>query len=371
MGGVDVQNLKFPRFVMQSLASVEMHGFCDASTAAYGACLYLRSEANGNAEAHLLCAKSRVAPLKALTTPRLELSAACLLAELIANVKETIGFDCSFHCWSDSSIVLAWTRQPPREFNVFVSNRIAKIQEMTKGTAWHHVPTDLNPADVVSRGCTPKELLEHSLWANGPPFLLKGASNWPSLLDAVRNLPERRSTALIGTVGTDISINCKFLNSFDKLRRVLAYIYRFISNCRAKSLPSTIYLTVDKISFGTVLLLRSIQQVHIAVEYDVLSQGKPCPPKSKLISVRPILSSEGLLRVGGRLQNASLDYEAKHPVLLPKDHPVIRAIIIFYQRYTSTQGHRRCSLLYGKGIGHLEAESSWLASSTNASDAFG
>ncbi|XP_041564840.1 uncharacterized protein LOC121467484 [Drosophila elegans] len=201
---------------------------------------------------------------------------------------------------------------------------------MTKGMAWHHVPTDLNPADVVSRGCTPKELLEHSLWANGPPFLLKGASNWPSLLDAVRNLSERRSTVLIGTVGTDISINCKFLNSFDKLQRVFAFIYRFISNCRAKSLPSTIYLTVDEISFGTVLLLRSIQQVHIAVEHEVLSQGKPCPSKSKLISLRPILSSEGLLRVGGRLQNASLDYEAKHPILLPKDHPVTRAIIVYY-----------------------------------------
>ncbi|XP_052855156.1 uncharacterized protein LOC128263919 [Drosophila gunungcola] len=213
-----VQSLIFPRFVIQSQASVEMHRFCDASTAAYGACLYLRSEANGNAEAHLLCAKSRVAPLKALTIPRLELSAACLLAELIENVKETIGFDCSFHCWSDSSIVLARIRQPPREFNVFVSNRIAKIQEMTKGMAWHYVPTDLNPADVV----------------------------------------------------------------------------------------------------------------HIAVEYEVLSQGKPCPPKSKLISLGPILSSEGLLRVGGRLQNASLDYEAKHPILLPKDHPVTRAIIVYY-----------------------------------------
>ncbi|XP_052855787.1 uncharacterized protein LOC128264391 [Drosophila gunungcola] len=186
---------------------------------------------------------------------------------------------------------------------------------MTKGMAWHHVPTDLNPADVVSRRCTPKELLEHSLWANGPPFLLKGASNWPSLLDAVKNLPERRSTALIGTVGTDISINCKFLNSFEKLQRVFAYIYRFILNCRAKSLPSTIYLTVDEISFGTVLLLRSIQQVHIAVEYEVLSRGKPCPPKSKLISLRLILSSEGLLR---------------HPILLPKDHPVLRAIIVYY-----------------------------------------
>jgi len=231
MGGVE-QNIKFPRFVLQPRASVELRGFCDASMSAYGAFLYLRSETNGESKVHLFCAKSRVAPLKAITIPRLELSAALLLAELIVNAKEAIDFDCTFHCWSGSSIVLAWIRQPPREF--FVSNRIAKIQKMTKDMIWHHVPTNLNPADVVSRGCTPRELLEHSLWANGPPFLLQSSSNWPSLLDSVKDLPERRSVALIGSICIDSSSNCKFLNSFDKWK---LNIYRFISNCRVKSAP--------------------------------------------------------------------------------------------------------------------------------------
>jgi len=178
----------------------------------------------------LLCAKSRVARLKAFTIPRLELSAALLLPELIVSTKEAMDFDCTFHCWSDSPIELAWIRLFPREFNVFVSNKIAIIQEMTKDMTWHHVPTNLNPADVVSRWCTPRELLEHSLWANGPPFLLQSSSNWPSLIPSVKDLPERRSVALIGAVCIDSSTNSKFLNSFDKLRRVFAYIYRFISN---------------------------------------------------------------------------------------------------------------------------------------------
>jgi len=194
-----------------------LHGFCDASMSAYGACLYLRSETNGESKVHLFCAKSRVAPLRALTIPRLKLFAALLLAELIVNAKETIDFDCTSHCWSDSSVVLAWIRQPPREFNVFVSNRIAKIQEMTKDMTWHHVPSNLKSADVVSRRCTPRELLEHSLWANGPPFLLQSSSNWPPLLDSVKDLPERRSVALIGSVCIDSSSNCKshtFIGSF-------------------------------------------------------------------------------------------------------------------------------------------------------------
>jgi len=124
-----------------------------------------------------ICSVPRVAPLKALTIPRLKLSAALLLAELIVNAKEAIDSDCTFYCWSDSSIVLAWIWQPPRAFNVFVSNRIAKIQGRTKDMTWDHVPTSLSLADVVSRGCTLRELLEHFLWANGPPFLLQSSSN--------------------------------------------------------------------------------------------------------------------------------------------------------------------------------------------------
>ncbi|XP_043063411.1 uncharacterized protein LOC122319761 [Drosophila ficusphila] len=285
-----VQNLKFPRFVTRLQATIQLHGFCDASTSAYGAYLYLRSEDNESTRAYLLCAKSRVAPLKALTVPRLELSAALLLAELILSVKETIDLDCAFHCWSDSTIVLAWIRQPPREFNEFVSNRIAKID----------VPTNLNPADVVSRGCTTKELLEHSLWANGPPFLLQNSSEWPSLLDVAKDLPERRSATLIGTV--------------------------------SKPLPSNSHLSVEEINSGTVLLLRSIQQIHLAKEYGFLSQSKPCPQKSKLSSLRPILGTDRLLRVGGRLQNANLDYDTKHPILLPKDQPVTKAIIVYFHK---------------------------------------
>jgi len=85
-----------------------------------GICLYLRWEVNGDAKAHILCAKSRVATLKALTISRLQLPASLLLAELIVSVRETIDFNCAFHCWSNSFIVFAWIWQPPREFNVLV-----------------------------------------------------------------------------------------------------------------------------------------------------------------------------------------------------------------------------------------------------------
>ncbi|KAL7725776.1 hypothetical protein ACLKA6_017606 [Drosophila palustris] len=143
-------SFKFPRFVLLPHASWEIHGFCDASMSAYGACIYIRSESKGELTSRLLCSKSRVAPLKTFTIPKLELAAAHLLSELISNIAEIVQLSCSFYCWSDSTIVLSWIREAPSNFNVFVSNRIAQIQERTKGMTWRHVPSEMNPADVLS-----------------------------------------------------------------------------------------------------------------------------------------------------------------------------------------------------------------------------
>ncbi|XP_050746329.1 uncharacterized protein LOC127012155 [Drosophila biarmipes] len=127
--------LKLPRFVLQHRlfysSSDEIHGFCDASMAAYGACIYFRSENQGIVSSNLLCSKSRVAPLQTLTIPKLELSAALLLSELASKVAQIASRSCTFHCWSDSTMVLAWIHQPPSDFNIFVSNRISQIEERT------------------------------------------------------------------------------------------------------------------------------------------------------------------------------------------------------------------------------------------------
>lgn len=72
-----------PRQITISKATwYDLHGFCDASEND-GACLYLRSiDYSGNVKVQLICAKSRVAPLKSISIPRLELCGALLLARL-------------------------------------------------------------------------------------------------------------------------------------------------------------------------------------------------------------------------------------------------------------------------------------------------
>ena len=83
---VHFKNFVFPRYVFTYNTDFEIHGFCDASISAYGACIYLRSTSEIGVRVHLMCSKSRVAPLKVLTVPKLELSGALLLSELLQNI---------------------------------------------------------------------------------------------------------------------------------------------------------------------------------------------------------------------------------------------------------------------------------------------
>nr|XP_040219997.2 uncharacterized protein LOC120948080 [Anopheles coluzzii] len=111
-------------------ATVEFHTFTDASEAAYGACVYARCEnAAGEVRISLLASKSRVAPLKRVTLPRLELSAAVLGAHLHHRVKEAMQIVCAESVfWSDSTVTLKWIASPPNSWKTFVANRVAEVQ---------------------------------------------------------------------------------------------------------------------------------------------------------------------------------------------------------------------------------------------------
>lgn len=154
-----INELEIPRHALCiNHVKIELHGFSDASEKAYGGCLYLRSsDAAGNHVTHLLCAKSRVAPLN--------LIAALLTAHVVkrfsgacpSKIKTT-------YLWTDSTIVLAWISAEPQSWNTFVANLVSDIQTITNANQWHRVNSSSNPADLVSRGLSASDLIDNSLW---------------------------------------------------------------------------------------------------------------------------------------------------------------------------------------------------------------
>ncbi|XP_014522567.1 uncharacterized protein LOC106779051, partial [Vigna radiata var. radiata] len=159
-----LKELIIPRLLHRKGSShFQIHGFCDSSEIGYSAALYLRSALeNETAHVSIIIAKTRVAPLKKVKLPRLELCAATLLAELLNAYLpqlETYYKIEKVFCWSDSTTVLSWIRLPTYRLQTFVANRVTIIQSLRSDVVWRHVRSEDNCADPASRGLTPDELL--------------------------------------------------------------------------------------------------------------------------------------------------------------------------------------------------------------------
>ncbi|XP_058840546.1 uncharacterized protein LOC131696033 [Topomyia yanbarensis] len=169
-----VNKLQKKRCVVTSdVNEVELHGFADASLRAYGAVLYTRCiSPDGTISVELICSKSRVAPLKPMTIPRLELCGALLLARLVNKTIAAMRIQFkSVTLHLDSQVVLCWLEKSPLALNQFVSNRVAEILELTQTYHWQYVRSENNPADVISRGLLPAELLTMDKWWKASPLL--------------------------------------------------------------------------------------------------------------------------------------------------------------------------------------------------------
>ncbi|XP_037931693.1 uncharacterized protein LOC119666487 [Teleopsis dalmanni] len=161
----ELQHIQIPRHVnnqseKKNPKTTQLHVFCDASQGVYGVAVYIRSSfPDGTIGVQLLASKSRVAPLKTQLIPRLELCATLLGANFPTRIKTDLHLEQSkMFLWSDSEITLYWINSEPSKYQVFVANRIVKIQELTLSEQWRHVSSKLNPADMLSRGVNPQDL---------------------------------------------------------------------------------------------------------------------------------------------------------------------------------------------------------------------
>ena len=171
----ELSSLKIPRSfqVGPSFESDrELHVFSDASEFAYGAAAYLKVTSENGVTVSLVIRKSRVAPIKSLSIPRLELTAALVAAKLAKFIQDECDYnELPVFFWSDSMTVLRYLRNVSTRFKVFVAHLIQQIQELSDVSAWNYVPTDKNPADHASRGFHPSNSAKLAIWLNGPSFL--------------------------------------------------------------------------------------------------------------------------------------------------------------------------------------------------------
>ncbi|GFU05662.1 integrase catalytic domain-containing protein [Trichonephila clavipes] len=165
-----IQNIHVPRLVIGK-GRIIIHGFADASTAAYGAVLYAQSISEKDVSTRLLCSKYRVAPVKPITISRLELCACVLLSQLLEKVLHSLTLPIQqIMLWTDSNIVLAWIQRSPEQLKTFIGNRIKIIQRLTQNCQWNHVSSNENPADLISRGLNASDISSKQLWWHGPDF---------------------------------------------------------------------------------------------------------------------------------------------------------------------------------------------------------
>ena len=227
---------------------------------------------------------------------------------------------------------------------------MGEIQRTTDPTQWRHVPGKINPADLPTRGVSAKDLIESKFWKEGPEFLKVDQSTWPEKVPTTvaaefEHCEGKRASKTYLThnhnedTTSEVFMDPTKYSSLQRLVRVTAWILRFARNCKLSKERRVLSATLasEDITEAKTVWLRRTQ-----------AESFPDGEKQQsLAQLNPKRDKDGLLRLNGRLRYANeLPYDVKHPIILPKDHPVTRLVIAYEH---SRLGH-------GTGTEHLLAE---------------
>ncbi|XP_049769730.1 uncharacterized protein LOC126108506 [Schistocerca cancellata] len=328
-----LSHIRVPRWIATAHGrDSQLHVFCDASEKAYGAALYIRTVLDDDVVTHLVCSKNRLAPIKKVTLPRLDLLAAVVGTRLLCYFCRATDFKIAHAIlWTDSTIALSWIRCDPNKWKTFVCNRVTEVQTHTTPTQWKHCPGPDNPADHLSRGLLGYQMNYLDIWWHGPPWLTRPPECWPNndTPTMVRLPPEekrKKTKSQVLSISTPTSLlNLLKFSSYWKLIRITAWTLRFLHNIRQKN-KSSGELTATELSAAKMYWIRVGQRDSFPNELHALQNNLPLPRESKIARYNPFLE-DGLIRLGGRLQCTSLNREQKHPVLLDGSHHFTQLVI--------------------------------------------
>lgn len=288
-------------------------------------------------------ARNRIAPLKSITLPKLELMGAVIGAKLANYLLKNLNQNSmEVNFWTDSQIVLKWMNSR-KTLKPFVTNRIKEIKTQVKSQTWRYVPTDSNPADLQTRGISAKAFFGNKLWMTGPLWLTDPVL-WPQWETTVTD----ECTTLISLedeldeesfnekhLGISNIIDIEKYSNLRKLLRVTSYVLRFIQRCRStrelnqrrkSQCEAESYIHLDEINKATFVWIKDIQQQEFHQELSAITKGRCLPTLVKQLKL--YRDENQILRCKGRIDYSSLDDSAKYPVLLPKKHRFTDLIIM-------------------------------------------
>ena len=352
-----LSSFKLPRYVsISGDSNITIVGFCDASKLGFAANIYYVAEdSSGNVKSNLLLSKTRLAPKKITSIPRLELCGALLLVNLMSHVKKALPElnSTQFYYFTDSLDVLFWLRSDSFDWPVFISNRLQQCWNGADVNSWRHVRSPNNPADIPSRGCDLSTLFndrkKRTLFYEGPDFLKGDIASYQSEVD-MKVMPQGCSQEL-GRVSLTIKtskpisnisnvINLTEFSTYTHLITVSAFVLRGVDKLihkflhlktPVKSIKTSLPNVFSHWRMAEILWIRAVQHQHYE-DYFILSKGSfsvrgqgsfsniPADSKNNFLRMNIFLDDDlQILRCKTRFCDSSMDYATMNPILLPPE----------------------------------------------------
>ncbi|KAL7827073.1 hypothetical protein SRHO_G00327910 [Serrasalmus rhombeus] len=304
-----------------TVISAQLHHFCDASEVGYGTVSYIRFASDRNVHVSFVVGKARVAPLKQMTIPRLELQAATLASRMdkMLRVELQMNLEPSV-IWTESQSVLKDINNEQTRFSTFVTNRLTVIRDLTTKEQWRYVGSANNPADAASRGVRAVSLMSKHWWT-GPDFLRREETHWPiigKLMSTDLKDLEVRNVQVHWTTVTD-NPTIKFLEYYSQwnhFKRALAWFLRLKDILKTKIQGKDAVkinsaqnvgsqcLSVDELERAENAVISYVQNSSFHEEVEALQKGKQVKLTSNISSLDPILEN-GILRATASLSQSS------------------------------------------------------------------
>lgn len=351
---VHVPRLYSDRMSPSPPTSIPLHLFVDASLDAFAAVAYFRIENESGVDSCLVMAKTRVAPIKPMTVPRLELQGAVLgtrLADSVIKSHDGLRIDKTI-IWCDSRTVLSWLTSDLRKYNQFVTFRVAEILDSPVNIEWRWIPSEENVADDATKSKI-VNLDMSTRWFTGPEFLRDPDSDWTFELNptAFETTEELRQSYVLSHMVVPIHdfIDFTRFSKWQRLVCTMAYVRRFVHNSRATfDVRCFGVFSSEELMMAEVCLYKKIQYDSFQDELVIvrfndtapISKQKEFPKTSHIRLCSAYMDDYGVMRMRGRLDAAAITDTVKRPIILSRHHYVTHLIVDFYHHKYKHQHHQ-------------------------------